>query len=228
MTTYYRIDLRALCRRRLGDLTTPYKWSDEQINQFINDAIADYSMHFPRVQTQTISCSDDTREYNLSTYFLDVLSVEYPTGEDPPVYLKYREKLHPDFCNVNGYYSIEQEKGEDDADVIYISEKPTEGDSIWLTFNAYHAYFDDDDTDELTVPEEHLELLILYVRWACFQELATSESASPDPTTNMSSALELNATRAERAYRNQLSVYDSSNAESATAKWEMDTYDRIY
>ncbi len=63
MTTYYRIDLRTLCRRRLGDLTTPYKWSDEQINQFINDAIADYSMHFPRVQTQTISCSDDTREY---------------------------------------------------------------------------------------------------------------------------------------------------------------------
>lgn len=68
--TYYRIDLRRLCRRRLGDLTTPYKWSDEQLNQWINNAIADYSLHFPRVQTQTISCSDDIRTFDLPSYFV--------------------------------------------------------------------------------------------------------------------------------------------------------------
>jgi len=228
MTTYYRSDLRVLCRRRLGDLTTPYKWSDEQINQFINDAIADYSINFPRVKTQTISCSDDTREYDLATDFLDALSVEYPTGEDPPEYLKFREKTHPDFWQKDGYYCIEQEKGEDDLDVIYISEKPSTGESIEVTYNAYYAYFDDDDTDVLTVPEEHLELIILYVRWACFQELATTESASPDPTTLISSTLELNASRAERAYRKQLGVFKTSRSESSTAKWSMDDYDRIY
>jgi hypothetical protein len=209
-------------------LTSPYKWTDEQINQFINDAIADYSMHFPRVQTQTISCSDDTREYDLSTYFLDTLSVEYPTGEDPPQYLDFREKTHPDFWLTDGYYCIEQEKGEDDLDQLVISEKPSTGESIEVTYNAYHAYFDDDDTDELTVPEEHLELIILYVRWACFQELATSESASPDPTTLLSSTLEMNASRAERAYRKQLGVYKTSRSESARARWDLDEHDRIY
>jgi len=45
---YTRQDLRDLCRRRLGDETVPYKWSDLQVNQWINDAIADYSVHFPR------------------------------------------------------------------------------------------------------------------------------------------------------------------------------------
>jgi hypothetical protein len=214
----------------LGDLTTPYKWSDEQVNQFINDAIADYSMHFPRVQTQTISCSDDTRQYDLSTYILSVISVEYPTGEDPPRYLFFREKTHPDFWQKDGYYCIEQEKGENDLDVLYISQKPDDGESIELTYNAYHAYLDDDDTDALTVPEEHLELIILYVRWATYQELATTESASPDPTTSMSSALEMNVERAERAYSKKLSSYkeSASASASASAQWEMDRFDRIY
>ena len=43
-----RLDLRNLCRRRLGDLTAPTHWSDLQINQWINDAVADYSLYFPR------------------------------------------------------------------------------------------------------------------------------------------------------------------------------------
>ena len=60
MTTYYRIHLRTLVRRRLGDLTTPYKWSNEQINQYINDAIADYSQHFHLTKTDTIACSDES------------------------------------------------------------------------------------------------------------------------------------------------------------------------
>ncbi len=110
--------------------------------------------------------------------------------------------------------------------MLYISEKPSDGESIEVTFNAYHAYLDDDDTDELTVPEEHLELIILYVRWACFQELATSESASPDPTSNMSSTLELNATRAGETYRKMLSTYKETESNSASAKWEMDRFNR--
>ena len=89
-----------------------------------------------------------------------------------------------------------------------------------------HAYLDDDDTDELTVPEEHLELIILYVRWATYQELATIESYSPDPTTKMFSTLEMNASRSERAYRNMLSTYKETT--STSALWEMDRFDRIY
>ena len=226
--TYYRIDLRRLCRRRLGDLTTPYKWSDEQLNQWINDAIADYSLHFPRVQTQTISCSDDVRTFDLSSYFVSALSVEYPTGEDPPSYLKFRERTHPDFWQEDGYYFIEKEKGADDLNLLYISEKPANGESIEVTFNAHHAFLDDDDTDENTVLERHLELIILFVRWKAYQELATTESISSDPTTSMSSTLEMNATRAEQAYRKTLSTYLKTGTNSSQAVWKMDDYDRIF
>lgn len=155
------------------------------------------------------------------------MSVEYPTGKDPPKYLNFREKTHTNFWSQNGNYNIEKEKGADDLNIMYISEKPATGESIEVTFNAYHAYLDD-DTDELTVPEEHLELIILYVRWACFQELSIQESANPDPTIKMSSSLELNATRAERAYRRALIAYQETTSRTATAHWEMDRFRRIY
>lgn len=228
MTTYYRADLRKLVRRRLGDLETPYTFSDEQINQWINDAIADYSMHFPLTKTQTINCSDDTRNYDLATDFIAALNIEYPEGEDPPIYLLFREKTHPDFWQVNGYYFVEKEIGDNDLDIIYISQKPSTGEDIKVTYNARHSFLDDDDTDPVTVPEEHLELIILYVRWVSYQELAATESASPDPTAHKASALELNAERAENAYRKALKVYKDSEPISARAHWEMDRYRRIY
>ena len=226
--TYYRDDIRELVRRRLGDLTAPYKWSDEQINQWVNDAIADYSIHFPLVKTQTISCSEDDRQYDLDTDFVEVLSVEYPTGEDPPVYLVRRERTHPDFWEVDGYYDLLKHKNFEDPDELLISEKPDAGESIDVIYQAHHTFLDDDDTDKMTVPERHLELIILFVRMAAFQELATTESADPNPESIVARTLELNAFRAERAYRKQLAEFKSNESESGKAKWAMDGYDRVY
>lgn len=228
MTTDFRTDLRKLIRRRLGDLETPYTFSDEQINQWINDAIADYSMHFPLTKTQTISCTANIRNYDLATDFIFALKVEFPVGEDPPQYLYFREKTHPEFWQVNGYYFEEKEIGDNDLDIIYISQKPTAAQSIKVTYHSRHAFLDNDDTDEVTVPEEHLELMILFVRWASYQELAATESASPDPTTTMSSSLELNANWAEIAYHKMLSTDKESASTSAIIQWEMDRYKQIY
>ena len=98
-----------------------------------------------------------------------------------------------------------------------------------------HAYLD--DSDSLTVPKEQLELIILYVRWATYQEPATTESTSPDPILNLwrsqrataiSSTLEVNAERAERAYRKMLSPYKETTSTSDSAQCNMDRFDRIY
>ncbi|GAH04377.1 unnamed protein product, partial [marine sediment metagenome] len=91
---YLRYELRALCRRRLGDLTSPYTWSDDQVNQWINDAIAAYSIHFPRHRSTTIACSDDDRSYQMPAGTISIISVEYPDGNDPPTYLYQRELTH--------------------------------------------------------------------------------------------------------------------------------------
>jgi hypothetical protein len=52
-----------------------------------------------------------------------------------------------------------------------------------------HAWLDD-DTDMCTIIDEHLEAILLYIRWATFQELASQESADPDPESMALSILE--------------------------------------
>lgn len=70
-------------------------------------------------------------------------------------------------------------------------------------------------------------LIILYARIATFQELSTNENAPPDSTTRMSDTLGTNATKAECAYRKTLQDFIVAESTSATARWDMDKYDRV-
>jgi len=79
-----------------------------------------------------------------------------------------------------------------------------------------------------TVIDRHLELIMLYVRWAAFQELATTESSNPDPTSLALSTLELNAYRAQRLYYQSMNDAEKAESRSATAQWTMDKWDRTY
>ena len=70
------------CESHLGDDDNA-TWSTSDIEQWCRDSISDCSLHFPRVLDQSINCAV-TYEYNLQAGFLDVISVEYPDGSDPP------------------------------------------------------------------------------------------------------------------------------------------------
>jgi len=96
----------ALIQIRLGDLTVPYRFTDTQLDQWINDAIAYYSLHFPRTNTTIISCSDEYRAYDLPANCTAILIVEYPTGQDPPQYLYQREYIHPGVWQSDGFYAF--------------------------------------------------------------------------------------------------------------------------
>jgi len=73
-----------------------------------------------------------------------------------------------------------------------------------------------------------IRCLVVRLRMAAFQELSTTENADPDTTTQMSATLETNAARAESAYRNTLQDFIAGESTSATARWDMDRYDRVY
>jgi len=64
------------------------------------------------------------------------------------------------------------------AGLLWISADPLVNEDINLIYQGDHAYLDD-DADVVTVIDRHLELIMLYVRWAAFQELATTESSNP-------------------------------------------------
>ena len=226
MTTS-RENLRNLCRRRIGDSSPPYTFSDLQINQWINDAIADYTIHFPRILNTEINCVDADCTYDLPSDFIAVIGVEYPSGDDPPIYLTRRNYTHPDFWIEDGFYDIINRDSQVNSYELWISTKPSTDESIAVQYLGEHAWLDD-DSDPCTVLDRHLELITLFVRWAACQELASSEAADPDPTSQNLGILEQNASRAKQDYREKLEAWKAASATSETASWSPDRWDRVY
>ena len=221
---YTRGQLRDLCRRRLGDLAVPYKWSDLQVNQWINDAIADYSIHFPRRVALKIDCATGMHTYDLPADCHAVLRVEYPHGEYPPKYLQLSDSASPFFYDSGYLYDFAPAMDADTPGQIIISASPLSIEDIEIIYQGDHTYLDD-DAGEVTVLDRHLELVMLYVRWAAYQELATTESSDPDPTSLALSTLELNAYRAQRLYLQALDKTQQAESISATVHWVMNGWD---
>lgn len=217
MTT--RAELNALCRRRLSDDAAPLTWSELQLNQWIVDAVADYSIHFPRTLTATIAAVDDQHEYSLSAYtgLQTVLKVEYPTDEDPPEYLERHDEVDALHFYNGDYYDL---WGDPPATLV-IGPSPSAGESIEITYAADHD-FPDDDADTITLPDRHLELIVLFVRWAAAQEREASEASDPDPTTILLTMLSQATARAERAYKARLDEYKKQSGQPTRfVRWDM-------
>lgn len=215
MTT--RQDLRELCRRRLGDLSGSPTFSDLQVNQWINDALSDYSLHFPRPAATDLSTTAGEHAYDLPADFQAMARVEYPQGDDPPTLLAPRGEDQAGFWESDGYYSVRAGDAVTPAQVV-ISASPGEAETLRLGYLADHAWLDD-ETDVTTVPDRHLELIVLFVRWAALQELASSEAADPDPSRLDVSVLDTNAGRAERIYRKALEEAKGAGARSVWVSW---------
>jgi hypothetical protein len=225
MTT--RAELNNLVRRRLNDQTAPSVFTDEQINQWINDAIEEYSRYFPARRNETVGVKAGERIYELPQDYRGIISVEYPTGQDPPAYLDRRDYRHPEFWLKNGYYDIVHRTDAANADEIWITEVPTGTGAITLEFMGDHVMLDE-DTDVTDIPDLHLELITQHVRWSSIQALASAEAGNPDPNNVMLDRYEANATRAERTFYKKVEELQKLETESGMQPWAMDKWDRAY
>ena len=197
-------------------------WSAADIEQWCRDAIADYSPHFPRTLTETVATSAGDRKYDLPAGFIEVLTVEYPAGQDPPEYLARRPHDHPQFWIDSGYFDIVERDDDTDSNELWISEKPAGGESIDVLYHAIHLQDSANLTtsDNLTVPERHHYLLKKYVIWQAADQLKAAEQA--DPTSNSSllmSQLAVNVDRARRAYIDALAKAVFGRSKSAAVSW---------
>lgn len=222
MTT--RSDLRNLCRRRLGDITPPLYFADLLLNQWINDAIADYSLHFPRRVDLELTTAAGQTAYPLPAGSRAVLRVEYPAGEQPPRRLARLSRHDPGFWGA-AVYDLARSLAEGEPDQLVLGLAPASGEGLRVRLQADHAWLGHDD-DVTTVLDRHLELLAQFVKWKSLEELAALEARNPHPTTLVMGTLELNAYRAERAYRKALEVAREAESESGVVRWRMDRWER--
>lgn len=231
MTTLTQLADRA--QLQLNDATAG-TWPQATVEQWCIDAIADYSQSFPRTReiAVQISGADPGHAFNMTTDTIDVVLVEYPSGEDPPEYLKRRPRTHPNFYDYEGYYDIQLTHDSQEYPQIYLSEEPSDGETITMTVKAHHDVMLQGG-DDITVPVEHESILILYVLWQAFKERLATEQQDPDTTlqgaVTLLQQLVKGAQQAEAEYRRALERAKAARSESAiTGPWTADTHDRIY
>ena len=197
MTT--RANLRTIIRNQGLDEST---WSDTEINQWIADAIGEYSWHFPRYMESTGNpCTAGQREYVLPSGCLGVLRVEYPEGEDPPSYLARLDEDDPRFGP--GYYAIRWGGFNSTDAKLVLGEEPGGSETYAIHYQAAHD-FPDDDVTPLTVPDEDLDIIVLYVVWKAYRRLQLDEAKNPDGATVILTMLEQSAHRARRQFEEAL------------------------
>jgi hypothetical protein len=216
-----RAVLRALCRESLSDLAT---WPDSTVNAWITDAIRDYSNYFPYTTYLSKSCVTGTKEYDLSSsgaiVIYDLVSVEYPTGEDPVRFLSRVSRQSAVFEDQAVYDWV--------YPTLFLGEDPATGETIEVYYQTQHTA-PGDDTTALTLPAKHYEIIKLYVQFMAIKTLELEESIDPNTKELLLSMLGLNAVRAERVYRAKIEDHLKRSAPGGiTPGWAMDKNDRIY
>jgi len=197
MTT--RQEVNQLCRRRLGDQQAPFAFSDLQINQWIHDAIAEISQCFPRTLYAqfTLQAAQTVVDLSGLSGFQSILQVEFPLGLQPPRYL--HRASHRDSARFRGRPTYDLDWSWPSGRRLILGLTPQEGERLGLTYEADHLYPADDQT-ALTVPDRHLELIVLFVRMAALQEQLAELGAQSLPPSSLLGVRALNAARARQEY----------------------------
>lgn len=159
-------------------------WSEAVLKEWLNDAVRDYSVHFKRQRTATITTIADDRAYDLPSDFVAVISVEYPTGESVPEYLVKRPFTHGDFWGNSGYFDIVRRGDAQNDSEIWISEKPSNGQTITVEYEAWHDWALT-ASSYVTVPAVHHHVLIAYAVWQSSLNLQMAEQQSPTSNSSL-------------------------------------------
>jgi hypothetical protein len=158
---------------------------------------------------------------------IDVVRVEYPTGEDPPVYLDRWDHRHPDFFDQEGYYDVQIDDDTGNG-TLWLSFTPTYMDYIGILYTAPHDT-SLDPADAITVRADHESILILFVIWQAVKERVATHLQDPDTTSDILQKMTNSEMQAEQEYLRAIRNARGRHTDSAyTGPWRSDAYDPIY
>ena len=231
MTTLNELANR--CNRALADQSEA-TWDDSTLEQWIVEAIRDYSLHFRMLASSTYDCVASQHNYELPADCLEVELVEYPKSQDPPKYLKPYSRKNADFWGAEGYYDVDYSgtadvSGTYTRGTLWISEDPVATEDIELLYWAQHNTAVTSDS-ELSVPPEHEHLLVCFVVWKAAVHLLMNEIQSPDTSRAMVDAYRRTANNMHDAYEATLRTAKTAadRAGTTATPWKSDDYDRVY
>ena len=213
--------LLAECRAALADAGQSPAWSDGELLIFLNEAIREYSQHLPRVAETRLAAVAGQRRYGLPADTRAVLSVEYPEGREPAVYLARLAHKSRRFgqSGLLSAYDFLPRHDLTAAPALLLSFDPAAGETLVVRHTQPHATAATAN-DSLTAPAEHHHVLLGYVLFAAARQLQAAEQANPTGGSLLMAQLAANARRHELSYLNALNrILTQRQGESNVVAW---------
>lgn len=156
-------------RTDLKDTSATPRWSDDSIFLWTKDAVRDYSLYLPLVMRR-VELTLSGSSYPLPVDYLQDIYVECPRDNIIEMRMD-RPGTKFSTVSVPSRYMVE-------GGQLYLNASPLAGDEVLLSYYARHtlptAY---SDTSVITVPDDDMELIRLYVKAKAAEQLRTQQAA---------------------------------------------------
>jgi hypothetical protein len=169
--------------------------------------------------------------YSTPVDFREVISIEYPISQQPPVYLHRKNRLDPEFYDEAGYYDVDHDYTGGKGWMIYVSGGVAALAHIKMQYLANHEVtdLDDDDAHLITIPDEYENILIANVVCRAYRERMSYYMQSPTAQTNVIMQYSDMVFKAEENYRAMVNAAQEKLAQSKVSAHQIvDKYDRVY
>ena len=214
-----------------GGLPEMYWERSLHFEPWAKQAMLEFPLLRPKVYGFTIISS--THNVELPADFRSMMSVEYPANQEPPEFIPRRNHLEVNFYNSDQVsYDVDRNYTIGTGYVMIISKLLVAGDHIHINYLTPHETdLEDNNTDEITVPDEYENILITYCVAKAYRHLLTLYAVDPTSHENIIQEMTemLKATEDKYNYLiNQLISQVSTGESVITPNRIVDKFDRVY
>jgi len=223
-------ELRATVRTSIPNLTV---WPDTLLDVWIKAGIGHYSERFPRLWMNSITAVADTQSYDLPANATSIETVEFPAGEDPASYLLAVNRVDSRMLIGDDVYAI---TGTDDGETavqngrLTIAPVVAGGETLTIGYRAPHPAPVNDES-VITVPDQHMGILVQYCSWSAYQAQLAAEVAEPYRNMNLVGQL-TKAVESAWSILDDLmagvTVLETAVTSSSVVVWDNENTERIY
>ena len=168
--------------------------------------------------------------YSLPDDFREVISVEYPIGNQPPAYLVRKNRLDPEFYNEEGYYDVDHDYSTGKGWIMHVSGGVAASAHIKTEYLANHpTNLADDSVATITVPDEYEHILIAYFITRAWRERLGDTMRDPTAHSSVIQQLTEMVRRADENYARLVEQAQAKISESRVSpRNTVDKFDRVY
>jgi hypothetical protein len=220
------------CMLAIGDVAGATWSRADVITPWAKEAMLAFPILRPTTESLTVAIAAK-HNHKLPVDFREIVSVEYPIGEEPPVFLTRMNHFDPQFYQSEDHFDVSRyylDYVSYTGWMVITSKLMPIDEDIKVNYLANHNVdLDDDPADLLTVPDEYEYILVAYVVAKAYRERLSFYSQNPTVYTNLIYQMVQMVDKADARYQQLVNEAIAKSSESRKSPpMQVDKFDRVY